>query len=1419
MLPQNNLYPFHDEKEIVMQKWFILLLTISLYQLAVLQVNAGENHLQNGGFEGYNPLTHWGRRTVPATGPALPTAVADQTIKKTGTQSLRLETFKNKALTILVAAPVPVVAGKTYQITGWIKGQNTQVSLRQDLINGEGRHIAERYKQNLREIGSFDWKQVRTRVAIQPGEKKLGFTLFIGKNPGITWLDEFVITELLPVRGSEVEFRMTPNYYTDSNVYSLPTGAPMILTLTAANPLQHTSKTPRVIIELPQGISLLGCDFDARQHAPPEAVMLNGKPYTRYDYQMGLPNMILRNIDFSRTAYGSVAIMIKATGAPSPSPIPAYISFKDETIHCRETTFQLKVIPALMPSHTPIQFSTGISTGTSLEFKGPPLEAWTKFYAVMGFNEIAVKDVLRVGSRRKISTVRNPTDIIQTLKRARLPVYCNTNRLVNGYMVRYTPFSSKVPKSAFIRRADGNIAKDAFDPAYIYRRGEWYLKSVNYVIDKALKQGFDHLWCNWEPYRYRGANGSFTDASLEDLAVHLKIPLATLKGMDAREIPKRYPAELMAFQSWQFGKAMAVLSELVKERGASIGKPINLLLCVGPNFLNEYRKGKKYWDYTACFRAKDFLKHMDRISSWHYLYFESKDMLDPLTRRKVELGYRRGEMEPLKNHTHRETLDEVEAMVTFIKKTCLRDGRAPIPYTHLTQNLQCNNWVVKPQAIGLQMLAAFLGGASGVQLYYFPMGYDGRYWQSAAAANALISRFESVVMEGDSLTDRFTLTPMTRLFAHPDYKDNLTLRAFRKNSRTVLALCNFDFTGTAVFKLTTASPDLRGDYKDPVTGNALTLNDKPTMLSLPPMTIQFFEFSQGKIVAGQDRPLPANPAGLIAEQNIQFAARQKELRKLNTITSLKAEVDYSTLTPLTTNGWTASFDGTHYTVKRGDDSFTVLPKQGASIRSWVRHGREMVLTNQPLGRFGKERFYIPNDYMNHPDLTSSYEFIRHGVKNKQFEAVFQTRITSGELKGLILEKTIGLELNHKGLSLGYRITNSTDTAKLIGFWVFNAPADFIQTGQAKPSATFGSTKNDIIGKVCFFQNTDIPLLKGYESKLLKICKPALIQKQSAFSLSTSGLSVTAPEACAFLTWNITTPTTATLETIFPPQQLAPGDTWEGQVTFAKAPGFTGPESVTVDSGRLQLRFDHKKFWNLNRITFDGKVMGIDQPASHYGTVFSFPKTGFIGSGHTENESEVVKALHFFQNGQPLSVMQKEATLSAQAFRVERQSEIRHFKLNSSINIKNNVIEQSIGITAGKDEHLGLVFNFMHPWTVGMTHFLAKPSGANEAKGMFTTCGNRLVNKEMDWVVFFNTTNQTGVAMLLTDKADRGGAVMQLWDVAPYRKFYLACFTNQVFPKGYTANYRMRLGFFTAEKEHWQTEARKAVTRLKNVIID
>ena len=1107
-----------------------------------------------------------------------PKALIDKENKASGNQALKIITRQNEDQVILETA-VPVAAGKTYRISCMYKNNGSILSIRENHIDQNGRHNPTRYKSVLEVKSDNDWKLFEGKIGVMPDDARVGLTFFVGLKPGELWLDDVRIEPLDIKLGDEVRFRMTPSYYTDDNVYHLPQGDPMILFLTVCNEAQYQAKEPRIIVELPEGVELLGSDYDSHQFAPPEAFERDGIKYNRYDHTMGLPDIVLRNVDFNRTSYGSTILLVKSSLPPSDKILDGCIYLQDGDFKCAPCAFRIRVAPAVQEAHAPKRFRTGIFCETSVEFYGKPLEDFASFYKNCGFNEIIIPETLRTGSRNPAGKQRNPEPIIRKMKEKGLRVQVATNSLVDGYVIRYTPFTKQVPASARIRNAAGSIVEpDSFDPAYIYRRGEWYLKCADFAIDKILKMGADDIWSNWEPWMFVAEKGSFTEASMKDFAEFSGIPYDEIKSMKPIDIVSKHEDKLLSFQSWQYAKAMEVLNNIFRDKSTQAGKRIDFITAVGPNTLDYFEKGKPHWKYTRSFSGEQYLKHFDVISTWYYLFMDDKHMTDEKYRGLFKLGYRSGEAsDSTANETNLGTLKTVEEKVAFIKSVREKNGEKTIPYIHLTQNLQCESWVVDPESIGLQMLASFVGGASGVGLYYFPRGYDERYWASAAAANDMIAFYEDFVFDGQKLSSGFNIKPETDLFKDKNYAGNLTWRAFEHQGKTLLAICNFDFLDKGFFRLSCENlpagayalhDPYRKQYYCETPGKGLSAEQLNNIcLEIPAESIQFLVLEPYRENSDYGTPLllsdiKKRSEGEVSELNKKFADRISQIKRLQEPDKAPAEsFNESRVTALEQKNFSAVIEENngvkYYKMSNGRQTVLVNPSYGATVKSWRINGREMVFGEKEVGVLCKDRFYIPQDYMNSKILSGVYQFVEHAVGDDSIGVEFKRAINTGPLAGFHLSKRFRVDDGVNGFTVRYGITNGQSESRTIGFWVFNCPEALRKDDRAQPSLRFGGSEyKDFLSGDSLFTLSGVNIAAGFENQIRNLLPPHCSpQKITTSKAELRGKNVTLtilPQQESFYsyyTWSSVKCGFVTFELLFTPFRLEPGQKWETEIRY------------------------------------------------------------------------------------------------------------------------------------------------------------------------------------------------------------------------------------------------------------------------------
>lgn len=250
----------------------------------------------------------------------------------------------------------------------------------------------------------------------------------------------------------------------------------------------------------------------------------------------------------------------------------------------------------------------------------------------------------------------------------------------------------------------------------------------------------------------------------------------------------------------------------------------------------------------------------------------------------------------------------------------------------------------------------------------------------------------------------------------------------------------------------------------------------------------------------------------------------------------------------------------------------------------------------------------------------------------------------------------------------------------------------------------------------------------------------------------------------------------------------------------------GPDlsTITVSCGDVTLLLRQATQWTAGRIDFRGHAMTTERSA--YGTVFSFPDVGFIGTAHLENEPEKLQSLAFFIDDKRVET--PTAELKGYSFRLERKSRIRAFGLTNIIEIKNNQLHETTTVHTDEAVPLKLVYHFMHAWTPSVSAFVTADD-AGSLRDDAEVAKKFYINKRVDWMAVYEPkSGQFGVSRLL-QAPELGEHISTIWNVpGTYRKFYLKCFNNATVSAGFTGTWRMVTAFGGSTPDAWENSARK-----------
>ena len=256
--------------------------------------------------------------------------------------------------------------------------------------------------------------------------------------------------------------------------------------------------------------------------------------------------------------------------------------------------------------------------------------------------------------------------------------------------------------------------------------------------------------------------------------------------------------------------------------------------------------------------------------------------------------------------------------------------------------------------------------------------------------------------------------------------------------------------------------------------------------------------------------------------------------------------------------------------------------------------------------------------------------------------------------------------------------------------------------------------------------------------------------------------------------------------------------------------------VEANVGDVMVVFESKRQWTPARIDFRKKPMTTERSA--YGTVFSFPGVGFIGTAHLENEPEQLQSTQWFMD--TLAVDAANHMAATHKIRFLRKSKIRAFETTSEWLIQKDRLYETVEVHATSETPLKLVYHFMHAWRPTVSHFIAGTDGdgmelGGELRDSKDVARKFYIQQKVDWMAVYEPKSQQFAVSRLLGVPKEGGARSLIWNVpGTYRKYYLMCFNNETVPAGWRGRYQMVTGFGQASSKDWKSKARKLAGKLK-----
>ncbi|MBR2982823.1 MAG: hypothetical protein IKC80_06290 [Kiritimatiellae bacterium] len=363
-----------------------------------------------------------------------------------------------------------------------------------------------------------------------------------------------------------------------------------------------------------------------------------------------------------------------------------------------------------------------------------------------------------------------------------------TAKIANGYFMG--DWQGRPKEDAFVGEKgkgattwDGYMDRSSCPLAIIEERDYFVNHTVPKVLRPSLK-GADGLWSNWEPFMFKG------------------------KGCNCarcEEEFKRYQAKTGGsradFRSMLHGKMVRVIDKYVRKEIS--GKSVGFIPGV------SWREMASSWrekNPSGESKPVDYAADFEWINPWGpYVYWDT---------RIPYIYQKRG---PLAHFV----------MAKDIREQVDRDFPDPKRRPKLMsfpQGIQSSGyWAVQPQWLSMALDSFFFNRWESSVIYFFPEGYDARYWRAFADATTRAAKYEDFVSDGKRVDAKTLLFASEETYATPcryvttfvpRYRNVPLLQqaSYEKDGTRIVAVFNFWERGEAFFTLKALSLP-PGDYE------------------------------------------------------------------------------------------------------------------------------------------------------------------------------------------------------------------------------------------------------------------------------------------------------------------------------------------------------------------------------------------------------------------------------------------------------------------------------------------------------------------------------------------------------------------------------------------------------------------------------
>ena len=375
--------------------------------------------------------------------------------------------------------------------------------------------------------------------------------------------------------------------------------------------------------------------------------------------------------------------------------------------------------------------------------------------------------------------------------------YGGSSWIANGYSVgTFPPSTDKRPADQRFQPYDWsavpsyrtNLFVNSTCPVAVYREASYFRERVVPYIAEDMK-GNAGMMVNWEPDAYFGHGCACANCRAE-FAKYCRLDEADV----AKDWPKcvmpggRFADRRNAFRSWQHGMVVKTIDKYVRKFSGG-GKSDGFI----PEIVwAELSTGTHDNPMQAEVDVYEYAGSLKWINPWGpYCWWDASNPY--CYEKRLPVAPFAAAKDVRENVNRRFPEGKRPKLVAF------------------PSGSQGQYWMTTPEWLGMAMDSFFYNGWEATHVYYFPRGYDARYWRAFADATSRAGRGERYVFGGTRTDDKTLVRTVAEYAANcrqvtgflPSSTNMSPLQvvSYDRDGQRLVAALNFWEKGEAFFRL------------------------------------------------------------------------------------------------------------------------------------------------------------------------------------------------------------------------------------------------------------------------------------------------------------------------------------------------------------------------------------------------------------------------------------------------------------------------------------------------------------------------------------------------------------------------------------------------------------------------------------------